>query len=72
MAVVGGLASLAMFLAHGATFLSLKTAGPLAGRARRVAMWLSPRRGALVAGTAVWLAAGGSHGRRRPARHACR
>jgi len=62
VAVVGGLASLAMFLAHGATFLALKTAGPLAARARRVAMWLSVPAGALVAGTAAWLAAGGSHG----------
>src|SRR6202043_2961628 len=33
VAIVGGLASLGMFLAHGATFLSLKTAGPLAVRA---------------------------------------
>jgi cytochrome d ubiquinol oxidase subunit II len=61
-AIVGGLASLAMFLAHGATFLSLKTAGPLASRARRVAMWLSPLAGALVIGTAFWLAAAGSGG----------
>ena len=62
LAVVGGLASLAMFLAHGAAFLSLKTAGPLAARARRAAMWLSPPAGALVIGIAAWLAAGGSHG----------
>ena len=60
MAIVGGLASLAMFVAHGATFLALKTAGPLAERARKVAMWLSPLAGALVVGTAAWLAAGGS------------
>ena len=62
VAIVGGLASLAMFLAHGATFLALKTAGPLAERARKVAIWVSPLAGALVAGTAAWLAAGGSHG----------
>src|SRR6202035_580166 len=62
VAVVGGLASLAMFTAHGATFLSLKTAGPLAARASRAATWLSPLAGALVARTAAWLAAGGSHG----------
>jgi len=62
VAIVGGLASLAMFLAHGATFLALKTAGPLAERARKVAMWVSPLAGALVVGTAAWLAAGGSHG----------
>ena len=42
VAIVGGLASLAVFLAHGATFLALKTAGPLAVRARRAAAWLSP------------------------------
>ncbi len=62
VAIIGGLASLAMFLAHGATFLSLKTAGPLAGRARQVATWLSPLAGALVVGTALWLSVGGSHG----------
>jgi cytochrome d ubiquinol oxidase subunit II len=62
VAIVGGLASLAMFLAHGATFLSLKTAGPLADRARLVAMWVSPLAGALVVGTAISLAVTGSHG----------
>jgi cytochrome d ubiquinol oxidase subunit II len=51
VAIVGGLASLAVFLVHGATFLSLKTAGPLADRARRgwrsrPARWSwAPRRG---------------------------
>jgi cytochrome d ubiquinol oxidase subunit II len=62
VAIVGGLASLAMFLAHGATFLSLKTAGPLADRARQVTMWMSPLAGALVVGTAISLAVTGSHG----------
>ena len=62
VAVVGGLASLALFLAHGATFLSLKTTGPLAARARTTAMWCRRWRPPLVAGTAAWLAAGGSHG----------
>jgi cytochrome d ubiquinol oxidase subunit II len=61
VAVVGGLASLAMFLVHGAAFLALKTAGPLAARARRVATWLAVPAAALVAGTAAWLAAAGSH-----------
>jgi cytochrome bd ubiquinol oxidase subunit II len=56
VAVVGGLASLALFVAHGATFLSLKTTEPLAGRARRVALWVSPAGGAVVIGTAAWLA----------------
>jgi cytochrome bd ubiquinol oxidase subunit II len=62
VAIVGGLASVAMFLAHGATFLALKTSGPLAGRARVVATWISPLAGALVIATAVWLAVAGSHG----------
>jgi cytochrome d ubiquinol oxidase subunit II len=62
VAVVGGLASLAMFLAHGGTFLSLKTSGPLATRASQMATWMSPLAGALVVGTAAWLAASGSHG----------
>jgi cytochrome d ubiquinol oxidase subunit II len=38
VAIVGGLASLTVFLAHGATFLALKTAGPLAVRARRAGL----------------------------------
>ena len=62
MAIVGGLASLALFLAHGATFLSFKTSGPLACRARTTAMWMSPLAALLVVGTAAWLSAGGSHG----------
>ncbi len=62
VAIVGGLASLAMFVVHGATFLSFKTVGPLAGRARRVAIWLSVPAGALVVGTTGWLAATGTPG----------
>jgi cytochrome d ubiquinol oxidase subunit II len=62
VAIVGGLASLAVFLAHGATFLSLKTAGPLAYRARGVTTWVSPLAGALVVATAITLAVTGSHG----------
>ncbi len=58
VAVVGGLASLAMFLAHGAAFLALKTGGQLAGRARRAAAWLAVPAALLPAGTAAWLAAG--------------
>jgi cytochrome d ubiquinol oxidase subunit II len=59
VAILGGLASLAMFLSHGAAFLSLKTAGPLAAGAARVAAWLSPVAGVLVTGTAAWLSAAG-------------
>jgi cytochrome bd ubiquinol oxidase subunit II len=62
VAVVGGLASLALFVAHGATFLALKTDGPLADRARHAAFWISPLGGALAIGTAAWLAAAGSQG----------
>jgi cytochrome d ubiquinol oxidase subunit II len=62
VAIVGGLASLALFVTHGATFLALKTSGPLADRARRVGGWLSPLAGALTVGTAAWLAATGSVG----------
>ena len=62
VAVLGGLASLALFLVHGATFLSLRTAGPLAGRARQVALWLAAPAAALVISTAAWLSAAGSHG----------
>jgi cytochrome d ubiquinol oxidase subunit II len=62
VAIVGGLASLAMFAVHGATFLSLKTAGPLARRARKVAIRLAAPAGMLVVGTAAWLSAAGSHG----------
>jgi cytochrome d ubiquinol oxidase subunit II len=51
-----------MFVVHGATFLSLKTAGPLADRARQVAIWLTAPAVALVISTAAWLSAAGSHG----------
>jgi cytochrome d ubiquinol oxidase subunit II len=60
VAIVGGLTSLAIFLLHGATFLVLKTAGPLATRARRVALWLAVPAAALVAATAIWVSATGS------------
>ena len=62
VAVVGGLASLAMFTAHGAAFLSLKTAGPLAARAARgppgsrrwpARWWWAPRRGCRPAAPTV-------------------
>jgi cytochrome bd ubiquinol oxidase subunit II len=62
VAVLGGLASLALFVAHGATFLSLKTRGPLADRAGLTAMLVSPLAGALTIGTAAWLGAAGLRG----------
>jgi cytochrome bd ubiquinol oxidase subunit II len=57
-----GPASLALFVAHGASFFSLKTSGPLADRARATAFWVSPLAGALTIGTAAWLAAAGLRG----------
>jgi cytochrome d ubiquinol oxidase subunit II len=57
-AIVGGLASLGMFLAHGAAFLALKTGGQLGERARRAAAWLAVPAAALPAAAAAWLAAG--------------
>jgi cytochrome bd ubiquinol oxidase subunit II len=62
VAVVGGLASLALFVAHGATFLTLKTTGPLAKRARVTSVLVSPLAGALTIGTAAWLGAAGLRG----------
>jgi cytochrome d ubiquinol oxidase subunit II len=57
VALLGGLASLAVFLTHGATFLALKTTGDLSARARRAAMRFGVPAALLVAGTALWLAA---------------
>ena len=69
VAIVGWLASLTVFLAHGATFLALKTAGPLAVRARRAAAWLSPP-GRRAGGRHRGLARGQWLPRpRRPGRH---
>lgn len=62
VALLGGLASLVMFTTHGATFLVLKTTGPISERARAVAVCLSPPAGGLVAGTAAWLSATGVGG----------
>ena len=45
IALVGGLASLAVFCLHGSVFLSLKTSGDLARRARRAAFGERCRRG---------------------------
>ena len=41
-ALCGGLASLALFLAHGANFLALKTKGEMRERARKIAMRAMP------------------------------
>jgi cytochrome d ubiquinol oxidase subunit II len=55
VAVLGGLATLAVFSLHGAIFLALKTTGELAGRARRAAEILALPAIALVAGVVIWV-----------------
>nr|MDA8343253.1 cytochrome d ubiquinol oxidase subunit II [Actinomycetota bacterium] len=59
VAVLGGLTSLAVFTLHGSLFLSLKTTGPLAARARRAARVSGPVAVVLFAGLVAWLAAAG-------------
>jgi cytochrome bd ubiquinol oxidase subunit II len=53
-ALVGGLATLTLFLAHGATFLSLRTTGEVAQRARAIAARVAPLAAACVIGFLVW------------------
>ncbi|MGE5131568.1 MAG: cytochrome d ubiquinol oxidase subunit II [Gemmatimonadota bacterium] len=57
IAIMGGLASLALFCLHGALFLALKTSGGLARRARRSAGGLAVAAALLLAGTLAWLSA---------------
>ncbi|MGD0321431.1 MAG: cytochrome d ubiquinol oxidase subunit II [Acidimicrobiales bacterium] len=57
--LVGGLAALAVFCVHGSVFLSLKTTGDLALRARRAAQILVVPAFVLLAGTVAWVAAAG-------------
>ncbi len=59
IAIVGGLASLAVFVLHGSLFLSLKTTGDLAARARRLAAGAGVAALLLFAGVVAWLAAAG-------------
>jgi cytochrome d ubiquinol oxidase subunit II len=59
IALAGGLASLAIFALHGSVFLSLKTTGELAARARRAAVIVGLAATVLLAATVVWLAAAG-------------
>lgn len=60
IAILGGLAGLALFCLHGATFLTLKTTGDLRARARRSAAVLTVPTVLLLAGLVVWLAVDGS------------
>jgi cytochrome bd ubiquinol oxidase subunit II len=59
IAIVGGLASLALFSFSGALFLSLRTTGELAVRARATARWCGAAAVVLVAAVLAWLAAAG-------------
>lgn len=60
IAILGGLAGLALFCLHGATFLTLKTTGELRVRARRSAAVLTGPTVLLLAGLVVWLSVEGS------------
>jgi cytochrome bd ubiquinol oxidase subunit II len=53
-AVFTGVTLLAICALHGATFLSLKTAGDLHERARHLARYIAPVTCALVIGFAIW------------------
>lgn len=52
--VLGGLATVGLFLFYGAVFIALKTSGAIRDDAQRFAMWLSLPVTALVAGFGVW------------------
>jgi cytochrome bd ubiquinol oxidase subunit II len=60
--LLGGVTTALLFLAHGATYLNLRTAGDLPERARAVARWASPAAAlagiAFVAWTAIDIADG--------------
>lgn len=59
IALLGGLASLAIFCLHGSLFLSLKTTGELAERAGRAARRAGAAAVVLTAGVVAWLVADG-------------
>lgn len=59
IALLGGLASLAVLSLHGSTFLALKTGGQLGARAHRLAGVTSVAAAVLLAGTVAWVAAAG-------------
>jgi cytochrome d ubiquinol oxidase subunit II len=66
VALVGGVAGLALFSLHGAVFLSLKTSGELAGRARAAARLLVVPTAVLVTALVLWA---GLDGRGGPVPH---
>jgi cytochrome bd ubiquinol oxidase subunit II len=53
-ALVGGLATLALFVLHGAVFLALKTDGPVRYRARATARAAAPAAGAALFAFLMW------------------
>ncbi len=53
-ALLGGLVTLSLFLAHGAVFLTLRTRGEMVERARRIALPASAAAAALLAGFLLW------------------
>jgi cytochrome bd ubiquinol oxidase subunit II len=53
-ALVGGLATLALFVLHGAVFLTLKTDGPVRRRARAAARAAAPAAGAALFAFLMW------------------
>jgi cytochrome bd ubiquinol oxidase subunit II len=55
-ALLGGLTTLALFLGHGAIFLSLRTRGEIAGRARSTASVVSALSALLMAAFLTWTA----------------
>ncbi|MCC0031329.1 MAG: cytochrome d ubiquinol oxidase subunit II, partial [Brucellaceae bacterium] len=57
-ALLAGLVSLGMLLLHGATWLAVKTEGPVAERARRYGTWMGYLAMAGFALAGVWLAFG--------------
>jgi cytochrome d ubiquinol oxidase subunit II len=57
IALVGGLASLAVFILHGSVFLALKTSGDVARRCRRAAGYVGIAAVALLGGAIGWVAA---------------
>ncbi|NMH99289.1 cytochrome d ubiquinol oxidase subunit II [Pseudonocardia acidicola] len=52
--VLGGLATLTLFLLHGALFLRLRTFGEVRVRARQAARWIGPATVLVVAGFLAW------------------
>ena len=62
-ALLGGVATLLLFVSHGAIFLSLRTSGEMAGRATAAARRLAPPAAVAVAAVLVWtLVDQGNHG----------